>query len=492
MEEVERQLQAQREEIERLRDALIEQSRVTNELRTLIERTERTATPSSIKETPYKINGVVITDKLYKLLKKINITHLLRASVILSFIVSVVLGYLFVWDRGLYMDDYLIKSLGQDFDTGTWHLSFDPLFPYVRVLGQLLIQNLVHAIPEHEFLVRLLMASVHAGSAITIGLIIFKLTESEIAGVLATWLYLMPFVGIEVLLWFVQIQHMIATFLFLIALYLAVKAIKKSTNYSRDIIFAGLLMALGLHFSELPIPAVVFPPFLALAALVSSSERKRWRHCILVSILLVALGVAIGFLHYEFFTGRYTQEGYRGEVEYGLPSILAKYRVFLEAIYWRTLHSGWGRQLIKEAVALGFKVIVSSPLSFSLLLLLTISSLFWVSKVPLPYGNRRTYIAKAIAIIIIGIVWMFAALVPGTLLSKQTLEERMMYFAFAGFALINVGVIWGAIIVLQEHSSLLRRIILAMPASIMILSTIISSLDYTTPNSALPSEFIAH
>ena len=138
MEEVERQLQAQREEIERLRAALIEQSRVTNELRALDVRTEKTATPSSIKEAPYNMNGLVLINTLYNILTKINLAHLLRASVILSFLLSIGLGYLFIYDRGLYMDDYFHKMFAQDIATGTWHLTLKPFMPHGRILGQIL------------------------------------------------------------------------------------------------------------------------------------------------------------------------------------------------------------------------------------------------------------------------------------------------------------------------------------------------------------------
>jgi len=127
---------------------------------------------------------------------------------------SLWIAYLLVWNRGLYLDDYYFKSEAQDLATATWKPLFKAPIPNVRELGQIIGANLASAIPSYEFYVRLLWTIVHGSSVILLGMILYRITYSRIAGFIAATLYIAPFSAHEALLWHFQGLHMLSTFFF--------------------------------------------------------------------------------------------------------------------------------------------------------------------------------------------------------------------------------------------------------------------------------------
>jgi len=96
----------------------------------------------------------------------------------------------------------------------------------------------------------------------------------------------------------------------------------------------------------------------------------------------------------------------------------------------------------------------------------------WLARVSLPKDNIRSVTIFAFVIVFIGILWIFASLIPGTVIRGQILEWRMLYYALAGLAVVIGGITWGGLVLSQNMPSWVRRTFLALPLSTAILATI--------------------
>lgn len=97
------------------------------------------------------------------------------------------LGYMVVWQRGLYLDDYSLKNLAVDMVTGDRRPVFDwrsnPNFP-ARLLTWVVLPQLAALVPDHELIARLLMVLVTGTNAFLLGFLAYKMTKSRIGGVI--------------------------------------------------------------------------------------------------------------------------------------------------------------------------------------------------------------------------------------------------------------------------------------------------------------------
>jgi hypothetical protein len=67
---------------------------------------------------------------------------------------------------GLYSDDYDHKEWAYDLEQGRWQPRLKARQPYLRPIGQVIVNNLANALPDHELLVRLVWAGVHIGNVL--------------------------------------------------------------------------------------------------------------------------------------------------------------------------------------------------------------------------------------------------------------------------------------------------------------------------------------
>lgn len=385
---------------------------------------------------------------------------------------SLWIAYLLVWNRGLYLDDYYFKSAAQDLATATWKPLFKAPIPNVRELGQIIGANLASAIPSYEFYVRLLWTIVHGSNVILLGMILYRITYSRIAGFIAATLYIAPFSAHEALLWHFQGLHMLSTSFFLLTTYLFILVIEKRKYWIVYLISGVLLIALALQFSELPIPAIGILVPLAFATSLRPGEWGYWRKRTLTASFLAFTGVVVCLIHYVIFTGRSIAVERRGGLTLNPALIFEKYVHFLKAFYWYTLDSEWGLLLARESLILGINIIIESRIGLFLLILSFLCCILWLARVSLPKDNIRSVTIFAFVIVFIGILWIFASLIPGTVIRGQILEWRMLYYALAGLAVVIGGITWGGLVLSQNMPSWVRRTFLALPLSTAILATI--------------------
>ena len=105
------------------------------------------------------------------------------------------LGYMLVWQRGMYMDDYFFQ---RRFETKVNEQSFPELLAgYYRFPTRFFSRNVALFssgwLPTHERRVRLISALANGVNALLLGWLTYRLLASRAAGVISGWLYLMPF-----------------------------------------------------------------------------------------------------------------------------------------------------------------------------------------------------------------------------------------------------------------------------------------------------------
>lgn len=393
-----------------------------------------------------------------------------------SILLSVILGLLLIWNRGLYLDDYFTKRPTFNITTGDWQPSLSPLVEHARILGQLVQQNLAAAVPDYEFPVRLLWASVHVCCVVLLALIIYTVTESELLSIITAWFFLMPFIASEIMLWFAQVgQHGIGALLFLCACYLALRVIKGYQHAIRNSVLFALCVALGLQFSEMPAPVIGYPLLLTPVLMLLPSTHGKRLKCLGMAAGFTIVGLCICLIHYFVFLKPYLAgQGFsRGQVNLNLTFILTKYQEYVHSLYDITWRPDWGREIIKEAFNFGLMTTLANPLGVALLVLLVVACLIWIATVQLPHGPRGLQLAIAGALIVMAAPWVLAALLPGIPLTNQGLQSRMLYIAMAGVAVASAAFVWGVIVLLPEWLAPLRRAMLLIPATAMIFSTIL-------------------
>ncbi len=162
--------------------------------------------------------------------------------------------------HGLFCDDYIQKAWAFDLQTGHWRLQTRPVHASFRYLHSLLTPNLVNAIPEYEFPVRVLWALVHLGNALLLGLLAYRLTGAPLATFGVTSFFLMPLPAHEVLLWHAAtVPYAPALLAYLGAAHLSLSAVRAP----RLLIPAGILLVIVPLFNEAFVFLVVLLPVMA-------------------------------------------------------------------------------------------------------------------------------------------------------------------------------------------------------------------------------------
>ncbi len=197
-------------------------------------------------------------------------------------------------EHGLFCDDYIQKAWAFDWNDGGWRWQPQPIHAHFRYLHSVLAPNLVNAIPEHEFLLRLFWVLLHTANALLLGWLAYRLTHSSLAGVGSFWIMLMPLAAHEVLLWHAaSVPYLPALLAYLSAAHL----ILSSEQRPWLLMPAGLLASSIPLWCESPVFLVLLFPVLAWIR----SGRRRW----FVQVLWLTLAVGIVYAFYGGFVLRH-------------------------------------------------------------------------------------------------------------------------------------------------------------------------------------------
>lgn len=400
--------------------------------------------------------------------------RLALALAILAGAALTALAYLTVWERGFYSDDYSNRTQVVDVVSGAlspiWAPSSIPGFP-VRALAWASNRQLAVWLPEHEFLIRVVLAIGAGLTSLLLAALVTRLLASPLAGVVAGWLFVAPFAAQEAVLWAGAVSYIVAAAIVLTAIHLLLNALTwRGLKSSAAMAILGVALILfSLIFFEQPATLLAVLPFgLALMALRREAAPTAWRR---LALILTSIFIAAGAYAFAFYRNTHMLTSRGAALDLNPARILQRCDEFLERLHWMTL-SSWGRGLTRDALWAGLDVVTQRPIGVILLalavLLLACSVASWRLEGGReePRGWSRFFVALAAsAAVFYAAVWIPAVLVQG-----QILEYRMLYYPYAGICLGVATVAWGVTRRLQRLA--MERMALAVSAALALTSAI--------------------
>jgi hypothetical protein len=382
-------------------------------------------------------------------------------------VVCLALGYLLVWHRGFYFDDYANYA----------HLATRPIlnavlnspfFPFpVRTLHLTLNLGAVWLLSGHELLVRLLTALGAGINALLLGWLVYRLLGSRLASVISGWLFLMPFYAQEAVLWTSATGYILAVGLGLSLLHTFWSTFDRGQITGRWLALGLISFVLTLLTIETALWSVAFIPIFGLMAAVRHNSWKLIKQSLFIFLWLV--GLTILFFNLFYRSPDIVTE--RGELDLSLFNTVERSQEYFSRLFWMTLSSDWGWPLMSESFELGLATVFQSWMGVTLFaaafIVLSLTVLTWSR-------DTREYLFGYGAGFILGgagILWFVVALLfPAVLIGGQILEYRMLYVPSAG-ASITVGtLVW--LITKRLSRQLWPKVFILVIGLILILSAV--------------------
>ncbi|MEI7556259.1 hypothetical protein [Candidatus Chlorohelix sp.] len=387
---------------------------------------ENSKTSSNFEKRTYKYYLSFITKTIYPYIY----TKLRNYNWLITSILCLILGYMLVWQRGFYSDDYLFKFMPSEVKynqprAGAWAMGYAFYF----------------FIPDFEIIPRLIVCLAIGVTAFLLGWLIYQILGSKLAAVISGWILLMPFYASEATLWaFVYIIISMLALIFLIACW---KALAEPNHRIVKIIIGTLAYALMLYVEEPLALVILLVPLLGLTQLESFTRLSAyWSFFKRITIILICPSlVAVGF-YLVFYRNSTFIEG-RGGLDTNIEAILQRPAQYMQRLEGMTISSDWGLPLTKEVFNLGLSVIVGSWKGITLFLLLIVALIWTVfSWKPSTNEYKMTY-KTGVIVFLSGIIWIALLLfIPGILIKGQILEYRMLYFPYAGLGIALGSLFW--------------------------------------------------
>ena len=370
---------------------------------------------------------------------------------------------------GLHLDDYLQKVLATDEHThqssGFFSLRRIHTYP-VRVLALASAVGLCDGIPKHAWLVRLVMTSLLGLNAFLLGGLVYQLTESWVAGVVAGWLFLAPVWAFEVVFWasgWFYVPMTTGTLAFLHVCRMAIQT-RSRRRFGFCLLAVAGVLALTIGFGEAPLSSVGVVPGLALA-LWARSPGVRFRAALARCAALVALSLLVVADAYELLYARSWVLNARGPIVVEPSTLAERCTEYAERTYWMTMSATWGRPLLRELWQAGLANLQTHPTAAVLLGLVVVAVFATVLSSPRAADRAAPSVAASAVVLLTGVAWCVAGvLLPGILISGQIVEYRMLYYPIAGLC-VAVGAV---VACLDRWGARLHRVVLLAGGAAMV------------------------
>lgn len=365
-----------------------------------------------------------------------------RYSWVFFGLICLIISYLVVWERGLYLDDYSFKVNAVDPFSG----AITPLlnlpndhFP-MRILASLVAAKSALWISDYEFWIRLFTAVLSGINSLLLGVLVCRILRSKFAGVISGWLFLAPIFSGEAVLWISTIAYVISSGFALTSINLAQLASTKEQDKWKYIILAALFLTMMMFSFEGCMSAIGIIILISFITAYQSNKTifDSLRLTFLNSILLVIIfGLLIIILRQSPLLSN------RGGIETSFPFLIDKIASFYNRIVWMTVSEDWGLNLLMESFINGYATLTSSFWGLSLfsgaVIMLITTILTWDDKALKASPQYRI----GVLVLFTGILWIiFSILIPGVFSKGQIVEYRMLYFPTAGFSVTVSAVFW--------------------------------------------------
>lgn len=348
------------------------------------------------------------------------------------------LGYLMVWQRGFFLDDWSMGLRARDRQTLEWlPITFTPdaipTFP-ARILTFIVLPRLIALMWTDEFSVRLLIAVCVALNAFLLGWLVYRMLHARLPAIVAGWLFLMP-IYTDVTLWAGAATYVFITGLTLLMLHATWNALLVNGPPYVWLLFGSLALLASLAWAEATVGVVGLVPIMG-ALRLAQRPNTDWR-TIGYRTILGTITPAIVVFAYSFLvlsTSSVVQG--RGGLITDAALIMERAEAWLKALYWTTLDPGWGNRFTVASYIVGSSHTLESPLgsillsSISIILALTVVS--WKSE-QVQFSN----VTPVLLLMVFGIGWFLTTLcVPYLFAAQQLFERRFLYFSLAGLSLV--------------------------------------------------------
>jgi len=372
-------------------------------------------------------------------------------------VVALMIGYLIVWQRGMYYDDYWYR-IGP----------IDPLSQIrtgARLLGSLSGTILLKLMPDNELLLRVILAALVAVNAALLGWLIERLIGSRLAAVSVGLLYLFPVYGSEAALFSTAAaQYLPMGISALLTTHAIVTAFRCQGRAWLWLTLSVIGLAATFNFVEQGAALVFVIPFLALITAVQHPEIPRRTLILRMMVIIFASGIALAGFYVVFYTNNEGVTMMRGSIDLDLAAILqradqAYFQVFL---YFSFLTSS-GQNIFQSLIAFSLAL----PLVYGAVIVLLVSAGFMV----IGWTHRsltgdRTRVAAGL-MALTGLIWFWATLLfPSVLAESAALSWRLAYLPTAGLLLMLAGLI--ALIQSVFRYQWIDRLILTITSMIVI------------------------
>lgn len=357
-----------------------------------------------------------------------------RFGPLLTALICMTLGYMLVWRRGFYADDYSNRLLAVDVLTGQWRPIWSssriPTFP-ARILTWMIVTSLAALMPAHEFFVRAISMLGIGVNAALLGWLIYRILGSRLAAVISGWLFLMPIYAQEAALWAGAVTYVFATGFSLLSLHFFWSALARPQRAGRWIALGTLAFTTTLLIGEQFIFAAGLVPIFALTIAIQRQTASYWallRRSLYVLILLMAVTVTFYVLLYN---GSNLVNA-RGGLDLTLAGIVERSLGYFKRLVWMTVYD-WGRRLISDAFGIGMAVL---PQAWKGMALFSAASVSLLVTVLAWRTDGREYLPRCrvgLMVFCAGVTWFVTSLLfPSVLVKGQILEYRQLYFPAAG------------------------------------------------------------
>jgi len=381
------------------------------------------------------------------------------------------LGYLLVWQRGFYLDDWSIGLGARDQQTLEW-LPIEvtpeaiPTFP-ARILTYIMLPRLIAFMWTDEFLVRLLIACCVGLNAFLLGWLVYRILRSRMPAIVAGWLFLMP-IYTDVTLWAGAAAYVFIAGLTLLMLHATWSALVIDGPPYIWLLVGSLALLTSLVWAEATVGIVSMIPLMGVLCRVQRPDIN-WRTIGYRTLLSTIALTMIVLLYSLLVLSASPLVPGRGGLTTDSVLILQRAGLWLKALFWYTLDPSWGHRFTVASYIVGSNHILISPpgrillSGISIILALTVVS--WKSD-RIQFSN----ITPVLLMLVFGIGWFLTTLcVPYLFAAQQIFERRFLYFPLAG---LSIAV--GALIALTKSIIRCRGLQQALLAASGVLLVILS------------------
>jgi hypothetical protein len=346
------------------------------------------------------------------------------------------LGYLLVWQRGFFLDDWSVGLAARDPQTLEWlPIEFTsraiPTFP-ARVLTFVVIPRLIALMWTNEFLVRLLITVCVGLNAFLLGWLVYRMLHLRLPAIVAGWLFLMP-IYTDVTLWAGAVAYVFMTGLTLLMLHVIWSALIDD-NPRYIWLLVGSLMLITLMWVEATIGIIGIIPIMGILYRVQQPKIK-WRTIAYRTTLgvIVPTIVIVLFIFLVIIRSRLVAQ--RGGITTDITLIAQRTNDWLKTLYWYILEPKWGHRFTEASYIVGSNHILTSLPGIILLsgisIILSLTVINWRSD-----QIRLSNVIPALFMLVFGFGWFLTTLfVPYLFVAQQIFERRFLYFPLAGLSI---------------------------------------------------------